>query len=148
MKSLNFNRDSWHYKVATELGGMPKWFNTTNICEYSRAVVKGVVAMLVILAVCFGALYWVADTLAWWAAVITTHVFPPAVGPVILTTAVSVFCLIEGVSWSFTKIADWLDDRRAKKHQQAYLEPRKPDSFVEKAWRSWMDKTCVRVTIN
>lgn len=147
MKALNFNRDSWHYKVATEWGGMPKWFEDTNICEYSRAVMKGIAGLLLLTAAAFGLLYWVADTIAWWIAMLVTGVFIEEPGPIVLTgvTIIGTVSVVGG--YLLTRLQWWLEDRRRNKSNNGYTQ-QKPDSFVKKAWRSWKDKTCVRVTLN
>lgn len=152
MKSLNFNRESWHFKVATKWGGFPKWFETTNICEYSRAVVKGsflaLANGLLALVAIVGSLYWVAITIAWWTAGIVTGVFIEEPGPIVLSMIVGGAGLIAGGTYLIHKVMVWNDVRKMNKSNEARIAHPKPDSFVKKAWRSWMDKTCVRVTIS
>lgn len=148
MKSLNFNRESWHYKVATELGGLPKWFETTNICEYTRAVLKGAIMMMIVAAAAFGLLYWVAITIAWWIAVLYTGVFIDASGPIVLSGIVIIFTVVSAVTILINRFQGWLYARQCKKHRECDYAPPKPDSFIKKAYRSWKDKTCVRITLN
>lgn len=148
MKSLNFNRDSWHYKVATRWGGMPEWFEDTNICDYTRAVMKGLLGALLLATLAFALLYWAADTIAWWIAMLVTGVFIEEPGPIILTGLTAFAIVVSSLSYALHRFSEWKLKRDEEKAGAAKHTPRKPDSFVKKAWRSWKDKTCVRVTLN
>ena len=145
MKPFVFNKDSWHYWVATELTSFSKFKTETNICEYTRAVLKGAFWAAVGLAVALGLIYWVVITLVWWVVVLQ-HGFFDASAPIILSAIVGIFSVgalvAEGVPWLWKKARRKLYDS-----QQTKREKVKTDNFITEAYRSWKEKTCVRVTL-
>jgi hypothetical protein len=45
VKSLILNKKSWHYWIATEFGGLYRWHNSTDICEYTKSIFIGFCVM-------------------------------------------------------------------------------------------------------
>ena len=145
MKPFVFNKDSWHYWLATELTSFGKFKTETNICEYTRAVLKGAFWAAVGLAVALGLIYWVVITIVWWVVVLQHGFFHEPL-PIVLSSIVGIFgvsALIgTGVPWLWKKARRKLYDSR-----QAKREKVKTDNFITEAYRSWKEKTCVRVTL-
>lgn len=145
MKPFVFARDSWHFWLATEFGSFHRSRDCSNICEYTREVLKGAATLALFCAAGLGILYWVAITAAWWAVVVQYGFFEE-VGPVALTLIVVVFggaaFIAEGIPRIFKRV-----QRYIRRNDVRYREKVKTDNFVTHAYRSWKEKTCVRVTL-
>ena len=143
MKSAVFNKDSWHYSLATELGGFPKYENDTNICQYSRSVATGAGVAALLIALFLGAIYWTLITIVWWV-VILQYGFFEATGPMVLSAVVMVggvaVFIMEGVPRLFKYLG-----RKVKGPVQTRIAA--SDSFAAKSWRSFHDKTCFTVKL-
>lgn len=145
MKPFVFNKDSWHYWLATELTSFSKYKTESNICEYTRAVLKGAFWATVGLAVALGLIYWVVITLVWWV-VVFQHGFFDEPAPIVLSAIVGIFAFSAGVSEGVPRL--WKKARRKLyDSRQAKREKVKTDNFITEAYRSWKEKTCVRVTL-
>ena len=147
MKPLVFKLNSWHYWLAADVGNFSKYKTSSNICEYTRAVLKGAMIVAVVTALLAALAYWATITVVFWVVVIQYGFFE-ATGPVALTAIiaiVSVAVLIaEGIPWVFRKARRAVYDMR---HTSGYQERANIDNFITKAYRSWKEKTCVRVTL-
>lgn len=147
MKPFVFNKDSWHYWLANEVGNFKGHIEETDICTYTRAVINGAFWATVAAAVMCGLVYWITITLVWWV-VILQHGFFEAVGPVVLTAILVIFggsaLVAEGVPWLFRKIRRAVYDSQSGRREKVKV---KTDNFVAQAYRSWKEKTCVRVTL-
>lgn len=146
MKPLVFNKESWHYWLATEMGSFNKYRSDSNICEYTRTVLKGVVIACGVAAILLALTYWILITLVWWAVVIQ-YGFIWETGPMALSIVIILVGMVVGV----TNGIPWLY-RRARRAVFERLsvgdhKKVKTDTFITKAYRSWKDKTCVRVTL-
>ena len=144
MKPFVFSKDSWHYWLATEVGNFKDYIENTDICTYTRAVIKGAFWATVAVAVMCGLAYWITITLVWWVVVLQ-HGFFDAGGPIVLTAIVVIFggsaLIAEGVPWLYRKARNRIGANVTRR------EKVKTDTFVTEAYRSWKEKTCVCVTI-
>lgn len=147
MKPFVFNKDSWHYWLATECGGFTTRRDESNICEYTRKVIKGVMNFSLMAAIVLGLVYWITITVVWWV-VILQHGFFEAQGPIVLTAVLGILSvallLMEGIPWAYRKMKRAVYNAR---HSSGYREPVKVDNFLTQAYRSWKEKTCVKVTL-
>jgi hypothetical protein len=145
MKPFVFNKDSWHYWLATEMSGFDKYRTETDICSYTRDVIKGAFWTTAAFAAVCAMLFWVTVTVVWWVVVLQYGFFH-ADGPVVLTAILTIFgtsaLIAEGVPWLYRKAQRKLYDSR-----QGNREKVKTDTFITEAYRSWKAKTCVRVTL-
>lgn len=145
MKPFVFSRDSWHYWLAKDVGNFRSYRTESNICEYTRAVLKGAMIVIAVAASALAMLYWITITLVWWVVVLQ-HGFFEATGPIVLSLVVGIFgsaiLIMEGLPWLFKKARRKLYDARGGSHRAV-----KTDTFITKAYRSWKDKTCVKVTL-
>lgn len=134
MKPFTINKNSWHYRLANEYGGLERWED--DFCSYSRRVGLGLCAALLLSAVCSLLLYPLVD-LAIWAY------FRMFVDPVDMSTAAEIFCIIAAVLLLALAIGVFGSLR------EMYVESRprvkKEPSFLTLAYRKFKDKTCVRV---
>ena len=147
MKPFVFNKDSWHYWLATDVGNFSKYRDDSNICEYTRAVIKGAMNVTLIAAVALALVYWITITIVWWV-VILQYGFFEATGPIVLSATTGILTvailIMEGIPWAYRKGKRVVYDMR---HKDGYRAPVKVDNFLTRAYRSWKEKTCVRVTL-
>ena len=135
MKSLTFNRNSWHYKIAYHIAGYRSWHGS-DICTYTRYVMGalfvifiGVALGLCVLYVLFQTLIGIVFSLMTWTWMFTELGF---LGLIVL----SVLSMIFSVIYIKKKIED--------KNREVNRIP-KPDGFVKNAYKSWKEKYCVRI---
>lgn len=147
MKPFVFNKDSWHYSLATELGSFPKYQTDSNICEYTREVIKGGLLFGLVVALALGLLYWITITIVWWVVILQYGYFPEN-GPIVLSLVVgsvgSATAVAHGTPWAYRKVRAACYDERQSWESGGRI---KTDNFLTHAYRSWKEKTCVRVTL-
>jgi hypothetical protein len=133
---LTFNTNSLHYQLAL-LGGLSKYNDDSNICEYTRHVLFGSLFAIVIgLIIAFigmvlsHMLFAIGFSLVYGILIFTD----PAIAGFITTSI--------GLFW----FGMWKLTESAKEHRRnAPDEPKKPDGFVKHAYKSWKEKYCVKV---
>ena len=155
MKQLSIDTNSLHWRLASVYGPMHEdavRAQGTDICEYTRAVLAGVVKWFLCMGLGAFVGLCLGDALAWIAAGIVTHFVDPG-KPAVITVL-----FIGGVTavflWLFVTdlIRDWLY-RRAKRRLEKEAdgqgddEEREP-SFIVEAYRAFKDKYCVRMKID
>lgn len=145
MISLNFEKSSWHYKVA-KFGSLQVFGGETDMCHYVRSFIWGVVKGLVVATIMGGIAALVlacegAFIGSFIAAIMTGYwIFEGfAIGGAMINTVVSVLGVIAG-GW-------YLWEQYREKHPKQ-RKPRKPDGFVKNAYNGWKDKYCAKVIIN
>lgn len=150
MKTLTFNKDSWHYAIATSWGKMSEYCDITDICYYTRRVLVGMVTMLgalMFMLLMAGFVLWMTgDTIAFWVVVATqgTSVFALwADDPV---SAVGTM-MLGGMAWML--LYTWAKKRvRLSWITNVHnLKPSKPDNALSQMYRSFKKKTCVKVEL-
>jgi hypothetical protein len=122
---LTFNSTSLHYKLAL-LGGLSKYDDDSNICEYTRhglvIAFLGLILSHMLFAVGFSLVYGIL-------------IFSDAAIAGFMTTSL-------GLCWfGIWKLADSVKEHR----RNAQDESTKPDGFVKHAYKSWKEKYCVKV---
>jgi hypothetical protein len=128
MKTLTFSSKSWHYKLARF--GNP-YRNTSDICAYTRAILTGLMQLMIFLILSAVVLYCVADLLAWAAALATVWtLLEPQTGAWVILCFVSTLGLV---------ILTGITVRMFEKSRS--------DDFVPAAVSSWWHKFCVPVKI-
>lgn len=147
MKPITLNKDSWHYKLAAKLQMYNSWDTTTDLCSYTRTIFLAAVTVLggaaVLLSVVGVGLLLVGDTLALWAAVATVGLnvapSPLAFVGTIGAAGVIVYYTLNGMEKAYTQYT--------LKRNGKELDPYKSrsDGFIRKAYRSFKEKTCVKV---
>ena len=150
MKPITFSKDSWHFKLMSNMNHLPDNYDrydpapSTDICAYSRKLFTCllVVAIVVMIAVMAGPVTW-GDCIAWLVACNVTGqwILPDglgagAIGEVVIAIAI-------GIAWCITtmyiKYKTW---KRANKPKENV--PDEP-SIIYEIYRKFKDKTCVRI---
>lgn len=139
MKSLTFNKSSWHYTMAHAAGFEPGNDNQGDICEYTKAVLKCSLAALFCAAVFAGVSFLLVHLIlgiafSLWYGVWMMTVWGEAT-IMVLVIGTFVVTLFFGVEW----LIKWNRNRKYNKED-------KPDGFIKHAYRSWKEKYCVQVT--
>lgn len=133
---LTFDSKSLHYKLAL-LGGLSEYDDDSNICEYTRHVMFGMVIVLLI-----GLLIAFMGTIL--ANMLFAIGFSLTYGMLIFSEAAIAGFIVStiGAIWfGIWKLHDAADEyRRNTRH-----EPKKPDGFVKHAYKSWKEKYCVKI---
>ena len=146
MKALTFNRKSWHYWLATKVGGYKEYYD---FCAYVRSVIFGAIVMTMLLALGAAALYAVGRDvyalytcqIAGWFGIKMVCTYGPFEDVVsgfivgILAVVIILYTVIKYMNYRESV----LDKIRAGERP-----PKKP-SFIKTAYRSIKEKTCYRV---
>ena len=143
MKTLNFNKKSIHYRLANITGEFDV-DEEHDICSYSRHVMAGFAASMLVLALGIFAWYLLVSTVLGiiFSLIYGTMLFDlaGAVGLGLITGCLVLLLMAFGKS-------RFMDYKRAKAKMNRELGiPLKPDSFLANAYKGWKEKYCVRVT--
>jgi hypothetical protein len=147
MKTLKFNKNSWHYKLAEAAGYSPaaeldevtgEWsYKTGEICSYSRYVGSWFLMAAFLLMLAYLAMHITVNFLfgVVFSIMYMTMLFNGAgfVG-------LFIFCIASAFAIA-ALVINW-----AKKSTQKTLD--NPDSFIGNAYRSWKDKFCAKIEFN
>lgn len=137
MKTLEFNRNSWHFWLATRIANF-KTYNEDdlNICAYLRSVFAGglVITLLGTLATLIASL--IGSAVFHWVGVLLGLIHRK---PNSMEIGGSVFLIMITVVYVIYLITTYFKNR-------TYSEADAPPGFIKSAYRSWKDKTCVRVS--
>lgn len=138
MKTLKFNSSSWHYQIAEFGNGMP--LKTTDICQYGRLFVIGILKVVPFMALFALISYFLVDlviglgfSVAYWQIMLSP--VAQAMGGVI--------CLGILVTLIYKAVFAFVDYLRYRND----IVSEKPDGFVKNAYKSWKHKYCVRIEI-
>ncbi len=135
---LTFNRNSWHYWIATKWGDLYVAEQRSDICYYLRQVVLGIFKMIFsgLAATLFGTM--MLSGLFHFIGVLLGLIHRPAVGYEVAGIAmVGAIVAIVGIAWLRDKYLNW-------KVKQYGTGPKAP-SFIKTAYRSWKDKVCTLI---
>jgi hypothetical protein len=157
MKTLKFKKDSWHYWLASTMGPLKQWEETTDFCSYVRAVIIGAVLAGLVGALAVGAVCCVGDWLGWLAASIKAGYFiafePNSFRGAMLVNMALAMAAVLGAIISVCYLVSRMKRRReeinyarANELGDAYVEP--PPSFIMHAYLTWKEKTCFKVEIS
>lgn len=73
MKTVEYNKKSLHYRLATVYGNLYEYDNETNICTYIRRLAMGFLMCCVIVLFCSAAVTIMLSPLLWLLVVIQTQ---------------------------------------------------------------------------
>jgi hypothetical protein len=154
MNSLTFNKDSWHYKIATKVVGYrPRndddWYegasDNNDMCTYTRHVMGALLLISVGIALGLYAFYalvevilGIAFSLMYWSWMFSSL---GAVG--------FVFLSIVSAAYGIKTLVNRINESRLMNRRE-YFKHRlngivKPDGFIKNAYKSWKEKYCVRI---
>ena len=148
MKAFTLSKKSWHWRLAVTYGSHYEYDTETDLCTYIRNVLKGIfVVMLVIVAggLCISAP--MGSLAAWIVYVITNGI--TEMDPVAFAGAFLIFgfVILTGLFLLFN--TDTGEEVVSKVKRAVRIKIPKPqeDSFLVLAYRSFKDKTCVRLNV-
>jgi len=142
MKTLVFNKESWHYKLARGYG-----HSCTDICTYGRQVLKGILEAVFLfffgsaaIAACVGVvgmlLFLVASFLSYVAAGLVAGVWPDPNDAIIMGGTTVIVIMGGATVLVVGRLMKMCDKSKP-------FIPK--DSFIAEAYKSWKDKYCVPV---
>lgn len=127
---ITFNRNSWHFRLATTYGPMYRWEHTTDICRYTRSVFFGLLLVLVITAG-LGLITWGLVDMGLWLYFLFNGYLLEPIGPAIIIFASILVGLVVGTVFLGFEVIQTVNISTP--------------SFVKQAYYSWKDKYCSRV---
>jgi hypothetical protein len=154
---VELKKDSWHYKIATEIGSFDAtsidgfYYSTDNqgntqlnipICPYIRSVLLGIILLTFIILACGIILYSIGYTLGWLGLGIYNNSFTEPNPPFILTGIISIMSIIFSLIERLIKSIRWKIQTR--KYQ---VEKEQSPSFISAAYKSFKDKFCFYITL-
>lgn len=147
MKSLTFNKSSWHYRIATKVSNYSPYDeeydrgDSPDICTYSRHVAGALLLLTLGAALFLGISYilihvvlGIAFSLMTWSFMFTEIGFAGLIA----------LCMI-GFVCGAIYLKNKIEERRNNRRYSNRGVP-KPDGFVKNAYKSWKEKYCVRIT--
>lgn len=154
MKQLSIDTSSLHWRLASVYGPMSERdvrMHGTDICEYTRAVLAGIVKWFLCIGLGAFVGLCLGDALAWIAAGIVTNFvdpgMPATVAVLVISGVTAVFLWLLVTDW----IKEWLyrrAKRRLEKEADEQDDEEREPSFIVEAYRAFKDKYCVRMKID
>lgn len=141
MNQVEFNRKSWHYRLATVYGqyretnywGEPDLSNS-NICAYTKAVLWGFALALAFTALAAVGGYMVIDFFSWLFAMYSVGGFiEPQIFALVIVSLLGFGIIIA--------LGVWLTERRPIEKLMGSVS----NSFVGNAYEAFKDKVCFEV---
>ena len=134
MKTLQFDKNSWHYTIA-KFGGFNGW-SDHDLCTYTHKFMKGLffsaIIGIFIAIVGFGL-----------SNLVFGIIFSIIAGTWVTTEVGNVFGLILLLLSLFVAVGV-----SAEKYMESRkLRLRKPDGFVKNAYKGWKEKFCIKINI-
>jgi len=161
MKSLTFNKNSWHFYLATRLGGYVAPYpymdrygkrgfggDKGDICTYTQYVLKGmsglmfIFALSYVLSICIVEMVFSIAFSIYYQADLFSNI---GAGATIFTVLSSIAC---GISLIVSNIIEKNSNKRYAAQLAAENNPERvvaPDGFIKHAYKSWKQKFCVQV---
>lgn len=139
MKTLQFSRDSWHYKLASFTGFSWASSEDQNLCSYLRHVLFGLFTALIVTAM-FGVVAFVVAHMVlgvWFSILMGQWFFSEWGGAGVLLCSIGL-----GATFMMN-----LPRMIYAVVNRAKADHKKPDGFVVNAYKSWKGKYCLPVEI-
>lgn len=134
MKTLTFNKQSWHYTIA-KFGGFERWAEQ-DLCTYTRAFIMGIMQIAFCTAViAIGGLILSHAILGIIFSIMTGTFMFTEIG-FLTMIAISVILLIVGALVSIDKIQQHMNNRQDT-----------PAGFIKNAYTAWKSKYCIKIDI-
>lgn len=156
MKEVKFSQNSWHWRLAHTYGNARTRYDYEtetdkyegDICSYTRSVLLGALAALLLTAVLGIIAASIANLGAWVVAgiIVGSWVKLDPLGAIIIAIAI-VAALAALLIYASVEHEKWKRKRWERKHERAMFEEEKPETFVQAAYRKFKDKTCFRVEV-
>lgn len=139
MTSLEFKRDSWHYKIAKS-AGLKTYGGETDMCTYLRHFGMGVLmwtflsTLVVFIAACFVDLSMAIMVSFMFGSLVTLS------GMAILAVLIISVVLLIGVATLIIAAVAWAIEKLAKRSRS-----KKEDGFISNAYKGWKEKYCAKI---
>jgi len=143
MKSITFNRNSLHYRLATVYGSYDgSWDCDKNFCTYSKSVFRGFLLTLVIVIAGVMLLAPQINMLIWLAVRLPSQklIPPDEINSFIIGATFIAIEIVGGLLVLKFKLGD-------SKTYISNIIPTTP-SFIKTWYQSFKDKTCVKIDFN
>jgi len=146
MKTLTFNKDSWHFQIATRIAGYNAPYSypgedhvygdNADICTYSKYVVSGLLLLMITGALLAGVGYILAHVLLGvWFSIVLGKFFFTEIGIIGLIVLIGIV-----IAFGVKLLNDWRYSQRMKAE---YRDG--PDGFMKHAYKSWKGKYCLKI---
>lgn len=153
MKPFILNSNSLHFKLAKMAGlRMPRWREvndpiSTDICEYTRYVLKGVFLSVLMFIAAIGVAYILTEVIfsIGFSLFYQMNMFSE-IGQIGLTLLVVLIFMVS-VIWASMTFSEYRTRRKEQRAMQKDLPEVEP-SFLKTAYSSFKGKYCVEVQIN
>lgn len=136
MKQLTLNKNSWHFLVATKMGGYNDRYDDSDICSYSRKIASGLLRLgfCGLLIAMIGFIMFHTLFGIWFSIMFGTFFFTSLgmVGVGFIVLAVQIVVV--------SKVLGYLQNRSTSTEYR-----NRPDGFIKHAYKSWKEKFCVQV---
>ena len=152
MKALNFNKNSWHYRLVSKLelyeaphqkdiwgdGELYTVGDSGDICTYSKRVIFALFLVSIIIAAIILSLTIAVHTLLgiYFSLLANEWIFTEF-GNVGMILSIATISMI-GIYVAVEDLDDYYKRKSNKKSN-------KPDSFMKNAYRSWKNKFCIPI---
>lgn len=144
MKTLEFNRQSWHYRIATVYGNLRPWEDNTDLCSYTQSVMLGFVSLVLIIAFSVAFLFPISD-------LIMGLVFSIVYGTWIMSQigAFTIFFIaVFTVGFSIVILVNMIAEFGNGVSSIARNKDSTNHGFIVHAYKSFTEKYCVGVSIS
>jgi hypothetical protein len=132
MKTLKFNRDSWHYKLVNIVFGFNANYDRADICSYTRKVLLAMFVVTLIAVIILFANYYLGNLIGYIiASIINLTIIDPDIGHIIVG---AIF---------FNGACCWLAPIIANKTPRVCYKI--SDSFIGEAYKSFKGKYCAKI---
>jgi hypothetical protein len=139
MKTLVLNKNSWHYRIASQMGSYDCYGDNHNICAYTKDVIIGLFLLFII-----GILIGMLGFVVW--HIIFGIIFSIMCGAWMFSAfaeATMVMLLILSFGYSINRGIERFNKWKWSKTNPAY---KRPDNFITNAYKSLKGKYCVPIT--
>lgn len=146
MEPKVFSKNSIHWRLASHYGPLEYYETNTDICRYTRAVLRGLVAVIFFTFVLGAIAAGLVLPVAYVAACMSVGIwFPP--GPEVLIMPAIIVALALMAGYLFLK--SWWEDKKIEqmKAEKAQGVPTKSPSAWTEMYRAFKQKTCFKVQI-
>ena len=146
MKAFTLSKKSWHWRLASSYGPACEYEymegGDGDLCSYIQAVLKGAVIALFI-TMAFGLVAFVEASLGDWAVYVINNGMIRMDDTAVAALLMNIFCIVFGTI-IFISVSETGKNLR-RRVSSINLAPE--DSFLVLAYRSFKEKTCVRLVV-
>ena len=132
MKTLKFNRDSWHYKLVNKVLEFNAVYDHADICSYTRKVLLAMLVLVLYSVAVLLTIYLAGNFFGYIVASIINFTF---IDPNPEAVIVGMFLFMGAVCWLARIIAN----------QTPRVSDKISDIFIGEAYKSFKGKYCAKI---